>query len=524
MKKRMKEMKKAITAVTLAATTMLPGMSTPLVQAASHREAPLMTLDPGADITDVYAFVSYDAANLARPLAERKATLIMNVVPGQEPGSGPNYFAFDDNVLYELHADNDRDGEDDITYEFKFDSTIENPGQFVATVAIPPVTALEGPDAAGLSTKQRYTVTEVRPCNPGRKNLCRAQLFSGQTLSAVPSNIGPLTTPEYEKNLAKKGIYTDPATGVRVFAGQRAETFAIDLGAVFDTLNLRVENAVPIPGFRPPLPVQTAAEDANDTANPFGVNNFSGFNINTIAIEVPMSRLTADGQAPDKQKKTDTIGVYASTARQRVTLRRGAPNVKEGQALLEGSGGWRRVSRMANPLVNELIIPIGRKDFWNATEPEDEAQFLNEYRILAVAGALQLVSGVSVTPNPREDVVQLLLKYQGQNPDPNVGPFSELLRLDLTIPPTPANQIKRLGPFAHRADGSPDPDAAGFPNGRRPNDDVTDLVVRVAGGTNFINNFVGDGVGIQEKGITADFPFLPTPFDGRNRRHIDPGE
>ena len=145
-----------------------------------------MTLDPGADITDVYAFVSYDAANLARPLAERKATLIMNVIPGQEPGSGPNYFAFDDTVLYELHADNDRDGEDDITYEFKFASTIENPGQFVATVAIPPVTALEGPDAAELSTKQRYTVTEVRPCNPGRKNLCRTQLFSGQTLSAVP--------------------------------------------------------------------------------------------------------------------------------------------------------------------------------------------------------------------------------------------------------------------------------------------------------------------------------------------------
>ena len=522
MKKRMQAMKKTLTAVTLAATTLLPGMPTSLVQAASHREAPLMTLDPGADISDVYAFVSYDAANVARPLAERKATLIMNVVPSQEPSSGPNYFAFDDNVLYALHADYDRDGQDDITYEFKFESTIENPGQFIATVAIPPVTALEGPDAAGLSTKQRYTVTEVRPCTPGSKNLCRTQMFSGQTLSAVPSNIGPLTTPEYGK-LAKKGIYTDPTTGVRVFAGQRRETFAIDLGAVFDTLNLRVENATPIPG-RPPLPIQTAAEDANDTANPFGVNSFSGFNVNTIAIEVPMSRLTADGQAPDKQKKTDTIGVYASTFRQRVTLRRGAPNVKEGQALLEGAGGWRQVSRMGNPLVNELIIPIGRKDFWNSTEPEDEAQFLNAYRSLAVAGALQLVSGVPVPSGPREDIVQLLLKYQGQNPDPNVGPFSELLRLDLTVPPTSPAQIKRLGPFAHDANGKATPDLAGFPNGRRPNDDVTDLVVRVAGGPNYITNYVGDGVGIQDQGITTEFPFLPTPNDGRNRRHVDPDE
>jgi hypothetical protein len=134
------------------------------------------------------------------------------------------------------------------------------------------------------------------------------------------------------------------------------------------------------------------------------------------------------------------------------------------------------------------------------------------------------VSGVPVPPTPREDIVQLLLKYAGQNPDPAVGPFAELLRLDMTVPPTPPAQIKRLSILAHDAAGNPTPDAAGFPNGRRPNDDVTDIVVRVAGGTNYIQNFVGDGVGVNEKGITPDFPFLPTPYDGRNRRHIDPGE
>ncbi len=175
---------------------------------------------------------------------------------------------------------------------------------------------------------------------------------------------------------------------------------------------------------------------------------------------------------------------------------------------------------MANPLVNELIIRFGRKDLWNATLPEDESIFLDAYRNLDVAGALQLVSGVPVPPNPRNDIVNLLLQY----PAPKTGVISELLRLDMTVPPTAPDKIKRLGPFAHDADGKATPDAAGFPNGRRPDDDVTDIVVRAAGGPNFINNFVGDGVGISEKGITADFPFLPTPFDGRNRRHIDCGE
>lgn len=492
--------------------------------AASHREAPAMTLDPGADITDVYAFVSYDAANLARAAKDRKVTLILNVVPGQEPGAGPNYFSFDDDVLYQLKVDNDRDGRDDLRYEFRFQTETVTPGQFLATLAVPPVTALEGAGSEGLSRKQRYSVTEVRDCKPRDfRCVARRELFRGQRLSAVPSNIGPRTTPDYAA-LASQGIFNDSATGIRVFAGQRAETFAIDLGAVFDTVNLRVENATPIPGFRPPLPVQTAAEDADDFRNPFGVNNFSGFNVQTIAIEIPATRLTRDGAAP--AAGNGTIGVYASTSRRVFTVRREAPapGSKPVLALQQSIGAFRQVSRMGNPLVNELIISIGRKDLWNGAAPEEEAQFLGEYRALAVAGALELVSGVPVPPGPREDVVQLLTKYAGQDPDPKVGPFSELLRLDMSTPPTAPGAIKRLGPFAHDADGNTTPDPAGFPNGRRPNDDVTDLVVRVAGGANYLANYVGDGVGVNEKGITPDFPFLPTPFDGRDRRHVDPGE
>jgi hypothetical protein len=478
--------------------------------AASHREAPKIALDPAADITDVYAFVSYDQANLDRAPADRKVTFIMNVIPGQEPGSGPNYFDFDDDVVYQIIVDNDRSGGGltDLVYEFRFETEVTNPAQFIRPVALSPVMELEGPGAAALASIQRYTVTELRDCKlrDGELKDCRrTALFGGRALPTVPSNIGPRTTPNYEA-LAAKGVFSDSSTGARVFAGQRAETFAIDLGAVFDTVNLRVETPPGAPG-RPPLPVNTVAEDANDAMNSFGSNTFSGFNVNTIALELPIRRVTLDGQPAGSAN--GTIGMWARTLR---TKRVGKKN-----KLVQ-------VSRMANPLVNELIIRFGSKDRWNAMRPEQESEFVSMYRELAVGDALELVSGVPVPDAPRDDVVSLLLQYSNGAP----GVLSDLLRLDLNVPPTPASQIRRLGPFAHDAAGNPAPtpfgDPAGFPNGRRPNDDVTDIVVRVAGGANFIANYVGDGVGVAEKGVTDSFPFLPTPFDGRNRRHVDPGE
>ncbi|MGH7895849.1 MAG: DUF4331 domain-containing protein [Candidatus Binatia bacterium] len=503
----------------LVATSLALAFTAASVFAASHREAPLMTLDPGADITDVYFFTSYDQPNLSRSGGDRRVTMIMNAVPGQEPGSGPNYFAFDDNVLYEFHVDNDQDGEsEDVRYQVRFQTEVRSPDQFLATLGggpLPPIEHIDGKGSEGLSRLQRYTVTELRDCKDSKRGpKCqeRVDLFDGALQPTVPSNIGQRTMPKYEQ-LAAEGVRIDPGTGCRTFAGQRAETFAIDLGAVFDTINLRVENATPIPGARPPLPIQTAPEDANDFVNPFGVNNFSGFNINTIAIECPAARLTADASG------TGVLGLYASTARQMLTVRTGAPVVTPKKPLLKGAKDFRQISRMANPLVNELIIPIGKKDLWNATEPEDEAQFLDAYKGLAVAQALQAVSGVPVPTGDRNDIVRALLKYSDDDPN-----LSELLRLDVSTPPTAPANIKRLTVLAHDAAGNPTPDGAGFPNGRRPNDDVTDLIVRLAGGSNFIANYVGDGVGVQEKGITLDFPFLPTPYDGRDRRHVDPGE
>jgi len=275
--------------VVLAALTI--AVSSLVVWAASHREAPLIALDPAADNTDVYAFVSYDAANLVRSPDERKVTFIMNVNPGQDPGDGPNYFSFDDEVLYAINIDNDQDGRaEDIVYEVRF-KTENRPGpggltspvpslgnpHIPAAVPLQGITALDGRGSEGLTRRQTYTVTEVR----GRHRL---QLFSGRTLVAVPSNVGPATMPNYAA-LAAQGIYTDPPTGIRVFAGQRAETFYIDLGAVFDTLNLRRY-----------LPLLTGPGEDTDTVNPFGVNRFSGFNVSTIAIEVPIHRITSDSK------------------------------------------------------------------------------------------------------------------------------------------------------------------------------------------------------------------------------------
>ena len=506
----MKSFKKSLTcratAVSLSALMMITTM-TPLARAASHREAPLIALDPAADNTDTYFFRSWQDPS--------KVVFIANVIPGQEPGDGPNYFNFDDEVLYAVNIDNNQDGiAEDIVYEFRFKTetrpilgSLLFPLPYVGNPHIPVpevqgITKLDGPGSEGLSRRQTYTVTEVR----GKK---RTELFEGQKLVAVPSNVGPATMPNYE-DLASQGIYTDSSTGIKVFAGQRAETFYIDLGAVFDTVNLR----------RFP-PLLTALEDANDAVNPFGVNRFSGFNVNSIAIEVPIARITKDGKSAD-QTSTPVIGMYASTARQKIKHL-----VGDGTAKL--AGPWIQVSRLANPLVNELIIDTPSKDGWNSQEPEDEAQFQEFYKNPSIAQALALVFNVPVTPTPRTDLMNLLLKYPGQALSGNNcgNPCSELLRLNLKVSPTQPENQKRLGGLADV------PDPAGFPNGRRPNDDVTDIAIRVVGGANYIAARAGDGVnflqGAQGSNLTANgiykvFPYLPTPYDGRNRRHIDCGE
>jgi hypothetical protein len=285
--------------------------------------------------------------------------------------------------------------------------------------------------------------------------------------------------PSYD-SLAAQGVH-ELDGGIRVFAGQRQDPFYIDLGGVFDTLNLRRA-----------VPALTPAEDANDSANPFGVDMLSGFNVSTIGVEVPASVLTGD-------TGTSVLGAYAATARQKLSVED------------EGKGKLVQVQRLANPLVNEAIIGTEDKDRWNALEPEDEGAFEQYYLNPRLALALQLVYGVPAATSGRTDLRDLLLKYA-----PADSRLSELLRLNLSVPVTPLAAQRRMTVLASPAD------PAGWPNGRRPKDDVTDIAIRVVGGPNYIAARAGDGVNADDRPNSDRFPFIGTPWDGRDRQHGNP--
>jgi Domain of unknown function (DUF4331) len=445
--------------------------------AASHREAPLISLDAPADITDFFMFRSYESGRSDR-------TVLLMDVMSEEPSSGPNYWNFDPNVLYTFHLDTDKDGKaDDVSFEFQFRNeirgTVAAADLFLSYLGgagpFAPITALDGPGSEGIGLRQKYTVTMVRGDD-------RTRLANG--LIAVPSNVGPRTMPNYQA-LSAQGI-NSLAGGIRVFAGQRQDPFYIDLGAVFDTLNIR----------RGAPPLLTPAEDADDQNNFFAVDQLAGFNVHTIALEVPTMMLSG-------LSGSNVIGGYASTSRPRISVHDDDDD--------DDDDRYKQVQRLANPLINEAIIGTEDKDRWNALRPQQERRFLDYYQNPRLALALQAVFGVPAATSGRDDLVNLLLKYQ-----PSDRRLSELLRLNLTVPPTPLPAQKRMTVLASPAD------PAGWPNGRRPKDDVTDIAVRVVGGPNYIAGRAGDGVNTDDAALTATFPFLATPSDGRGRVHDNP--
>jgi hypothetical protein len=501
------------------AFTLAGGTEPTEAKAASHREAPLISLDPAADISDFFMFRSYEAGK------EDKVVLVMNVFPGSEPSSGPNYFTFDPNVRYQFRLDTSGNGRaEDVRIEFQFRNEIRGavdalglPLSYVGGVppatgsVIPPITKLDGPGSEGLGLRQKYSVRVFTREIFGRS----AEAKRADDLIAVPSNVGPRTMPDYA-GLAGQGVY-DLGDGVRVFAGQRQDPFYIDLGAVFDTLNLR----------RTP-PLLSPIEDAADNVNSFGVDMLSGFNVQTIAIELPASMITADAKGAE-ETKFPKIGGYALTSRPNPSVR--------GRAI--GSSHSVQVQRLANPLVNELIIGTKDKDRWNTLEPYKEKRFLDYYLRPRLGLAFELVFGfptgctgfgsTACEPNPpestatkpfaewnRDDLVAVLLGGK-----PTDHQLSELLRLDLSVDPKPLASQKRLTVLAG--------DNAGWPNGRRPRDDVTDIAIRVVGGPNYINNNAGDGVNVDDADLPTAFPFLALPADGRDfvsggkqTPHLDP--
>jgi Domain of unknown function (DUF4331) len=455
--------------------------------ASSHREAPITALDHSADVTDWYAFVSYDHPD--------RVTMILNVDPFLEPSNGPNYFPFDPNVLYQMKIDNNRDGVEDITFEFRFTTEIRLPDVFTGFVGgiagIPPITALDGPGSEGLSLRQHYTVTMV-------KNGQHIDLNGGKTLFALPSNVGPRTMPDYN-SLFQQGIY-DLGNGVRVFAGTVDDPFYIDLGAAFDSLNFRMG----VGG------VMSEQED-NDDKNNYASDAVAGFNVNSIVLEVPITMLTQDGKIHPPDDKRAVIGTYGATSRQKLSVRRSANALP-----------FVQVQREGNPLINELIIGTGSKDTFSISDPADDSQFAN-FVLDPLLAQIFASIGIPVPPAPRNDLL-LLVQYEppicpGCGPN-DAGPVADLLRLNTGIPPTQVDQQKRLGFLVG--------DNAGFPNGRRLIDDAVDIASRAVGGILVdpvkYGTRIGDGVNINDEGYGATFPYVMPAHSGRDSHHIGPGQ
>jgi hypothetical protein len=476
------------TALFTLAAAMLP-MQLP---ASSHREAPITALDQKADITDWYCFVD--------PSHPDHLVMILNVDPFLEPSNGPNYFPFDPNILYEMKIDNNRDGIPDVTFQFRFKTQIQAPGVFTGFVGgipgIPPITSLSGAGAAGLSLSQTYTVSMVTKYET-------RELAQGQTLYAVPTNVGPRTMPNYQA-LVSQGIYTLP-NGVSVFAGTVADPFFVDLGAAFDSLNFRTAVGGGV------LPSNI---DGDDTRN-YAPNAVAGFNVNSIVLEVPITMLTSDGSLHAANDKNAVLGTYATTSRKKTAMLENVGYVGSTR------GQWAQVQRLGNPLINELIIGTGSKDLFSVSNPIDDGQFAPYFLNPLLAQVFASI-GIPVPAAPRTDLLPLV-QYQapictGCGPS-DAGPIADLLRINTGVTPTPLSSAKRLGFIAG--------DTSGFPNGRRLNDDVIDIAARAVGGIlagSKYNTPIGDGVNIPTTPSLTTFPFVAPAYNGRNSAHEGPGQ
>jgi hypothetical protein len=432
-------------------------------RASSHREAPVISDDPAADNTDVYAFVSPDRPDTV--------TIIADYIPFEDPAGGPNYNRFDPTVLYELNVDNDGDAVEDVTYQFRFRTSVSNPNTFLYNTG--QVTSPTDPD---LNVKQTYSVTRVTSSG---------STVLGSNLPVPPANIGPRSNPTYDPFA---GV-VDLGSNRKVFAGPRDDPFFVDLGSIFDLGGLRPFNTAHL------IPLATEA----------GKDGVKNYNTHAIAIQVPKTDLlrtpAADG----------TIGVYASASRPKIKILRD-------DGSFDVQGPMVQVSRLGNPLVNEVIIPLGKKDRWNASDPKDDAQFLQHYTTPELAGLVNLLYPVlpDTQTMGRSDLVAVLLTgVPGLNFTGNVQ--ADLLRLNTAIPP--AASPNPLGALAG--------DFQGFPNGRRLADDVTDIEVRavacgygpiLAGALGLCNlspnNTIGDGVDANENAFLASFPYVAAPNRG----------
>lgn len=452
---------RALTLATAIGAVFAAAVSPP-AQASSHREAPSITTTPKVDATDFYMFNSYE------PGRAGYVTLIANYLPLQDAYGGPNYFKMDPNALYEIHIDNNGDAKEDVSFQFRFKNTSK--GQTLSIggtdVAIP-LTQFGGvTDVAGanLNVTESYTVDIVRG---DRRTGTRGSLLNtsgGSATFAKPSdNIGTKTLPDYV-SYANQFIHsvTIPgcATPGKLFVGQRKDPFAVNLGAIFDLVN------VPSAAFL----LDNNNKDVADDKLAFK-------NVTTLALEVPTSCLLANANET-------VIGGWTSASLRQGSLLSASPKGGYQTASING-GAWTQVSRLGMPLVNEVVIGLNDKDRFNASKPKDDGQFATYVTNPTLPKLLEIAlaaPGISPTNFPRTDLVTTFLTgIKGVN-QPTSVTAAEMLRLNTAIAATPYAQQNRLGLLGGLLGPAPQ-DLAGYPNGRRPNDDVVDIsLVAVMGG------------------------------------------
>jgi len=473
----------ALVAIVLAALLIMTRLSGPTTaSASSHSEAPLISQDPRADNTDLYAFVSPDDTSTV--------TIVANYIPLEAPASGPNFPSFDDSVLYEIKVDNTGDGRDDLSYQYRFTTATRNPNTFLYNTG--PINSLSDTD---WNRPQTYTLSLVRFKPNGNAS---KPVVLGSNIPVPPDSIGPRSTPSYG-SLASAAVTTLPG-GLKTFAGQRDDPFYVDLGSIFDLAGLRP--------FNPFHAISMPAEA--------GVDALANYNTHSIVLQVPIDQLV---QVP----KT-TVGIYASASRARRTI-----IADNGSKSTEGP--FVQVSRLGNPLINEVVIPLGQKDFWNRSEPEDDSQFENRYLSPEVARLENLLYGSVLAPvqeTNRSDLSLILLKgVPGLNSTGTAE--SDLLRLNTAIKPGANGAC----PGGTASSAQPDrlavldADLCGFPNGRRLADDVVDIELRAIaqGYGTFLNgafglpnlspnNQLGDGVDANDSAFSNTFPYVATPHQG----------
>jgi uncharacterized protein DUF4331 len=439
----------------------------------SHREAPAIAKDPVADSTDLYAFVSPDAPGTV--------TIIANYIPLEGPAGGPNFFEFGDDVLYAIYIDNDGDAIPNVTYSFRFRTEVSNPNTFLYNTG--PITSL---DSSSWNRRQFFTVTRLAG---------DSDAVLGEDLACPPCNIGPRSTPSYSA-LAQSAIHDLAGGHGKVFAGQRQEGFYVDLGSIFDLGALRpFQNLHLIP--LPAMP---------------GVNGTKNLNVHTIALQVPKS---------DLGNPNGTIGVWTAAYRRQARILNDAE--AEGAGHDVESGPWVQVSRLGNPLFNEVIVPMSKKDLWNSLPPTADSDFLANVQHPELAALLPILypgvfPSLAGLTAARADLVAILLTGIPPGIIPGFQNFTgstlaDMLRLNMAI--APANNPNVLGLLGG--------DIAGFPNGRRVVDDVVTIEVRAVAGVTYPlidSTFHPDAAaglvtdGLSTPSFQSSFPYLNEPFDG----------